>query len=376
MPKPVLIILICGAGFFICLGLYYFVDNILNGTVVDWFERNYILQRHELDDSGNYAIIRQPDYAKLKTLLLFTLIIIVLLWIITILSTIHFHTNSRVKSALSQASRLIRSFMDSDTKDPGIFPDRYSEIATQMVDIKNTVQKHEQLLKEEANRKNDLIAYLAHDLKTPLTSIIGYLSLLDEAPDMPTEQRTKYVDIALDKAYRLENLTNEFFEITRYNLQQIRLEKTTIDLHYMLVQMTDEFYPLLQNHGNTVDMLIDPDMTVYGDRMKLARVFNNILKNAVAYSYPHTVITIWAEDTDEGIIIYFRNKGKTIPPQKLETIFEKFFRLDQSRDPDTGGAGLGLAIAKDIVNLHLGHIKADSKNEITTFSVFLPHACD
>ena len=124
------------------------------------------------------------------------------------------------------------------------------------------MQRHEQILKEEAARKNDLIAYLAHDLKTPLTSVIGYLSLLDEAVDMPTPQRAKYVSITLDKAKRLEKLINEFFEITRYNLQGIVLEKETIDLYYMLVQMTDEFYPLLQAHQNTTELDVDEEMTI------------------------------------------------------------------------------------------------------------------
>ena len=175
--------------------------------------------------------------------------------------------------------------MQSEKEAVEVFPKEYAEISTQMVEIKSTMQRHEQILKEEAARKNDLIAYLAHDLKTPLTSVIGYLSLLDEAVDMPTPQRAKYVSITLDKAKRLEKLINEFFEITRYNLQGIVLEKETIDLYYMLVQMTDEFYPLLQAHQNTTELDVDEEMTIYGDAENLARVFNNILKNAVAYSY-------------------------------------------------------------------------------------------
>ena len=109
-------------------------------------------------------------------------------------------------------------------------------------------------LKEEGIRKNDLITYLAHDLKTPLTSVIGYLSLLDEVPDMPQAQKEKYIHITLDKANRLEKLINEFFEITRYNLQQIILEKEMVDLYYMLIQMSDEFYPILASHGNTITL--------------------------------------------------------------------------------------------------------------------------
>ena len=133
-----------------------------------------------------------------------------------------------------------------------VFPPEYAEISVQMAEIKSSIQRHEQTIKEEAARKNDLITYLAHDLKTPLTSVVGYLSLLEEAPDMPEEQKAKYVHITLDKALRLEKLINEFFEITRYNLQQIVLEKETVDLTFMLVQMTDEFYPILQEHNNTI----------------------------------------------------------------------------------------------------------------------------
>ncbi len=111
---------------------------------------------------------------------------------------------------------------------------------------------------------------------------------------------------------------------------------------------------------------------MYGDSMKLARVFNNILKNAIYYSYPNTVIKIWAESTDKDSFIYFSNKGKTIPAGKLTIIFEKFFRMDESRSTNTGGAGLGLAIAKEIIMLHGGKITAESKNEVTTFCVLLP----
>lgn len=189
---------------------------------------------------------------------------------------------------------------------------------------------------------------------------------------MPVEQKAKYVNIALDKAQRLEKLINEFFEITRYNLQQIELEEETIDLYYMLVQMTDEFYPLLNAHGNTTKLRVDENMTIYGDSIKLARVFNNILKNAIAYSYRDTAIEIWTESTEDKILIYFRNEGKTIPTQKLNSIFEKFFRLDEARTTNTGGAGLGLAIAKEIITLHGGTITAKSEKELTTFCVSLP----
>ena len=201
---------------------------------------------------------------------------------------------------------------------------------------------------------------------------MGYLSLLDEAADMPKQQRIKYVNIALDKAMRLENLINEFFEITRYNLKQIEIEKERIDLYYMFLQMTDEFYPLLQTHGNSIDLDVRENISIYGDAEKLARVFNNVLKNAIAYSYAGSEIKIWTQKTGTDVNIYFQNRGMTIPAKKLDAIFDKFFRLDKARSTDTGGAGLGLAIAKEIVDLHGGTIKADSRDDVTTFCISIP----
>lgn len=238
--------------------------------------------------------------------------------------------------------------------------------------VQQTLQNRERATREAEQRKNDMVMYLAHDIKTPLTSVIGYLSLLSEAPEMPAEQRAKYIGITLDKAQRLEQLIDEFFEITRYNFQQQQLTLETINLYYMLVQLTDEFYPLLQAHGNTIKLQAPTELTVYGDADKLARVFNNILKNAVAYSYPNTPICITAKIEEQNLEINFMNHGQTIRPQKLQSIFEKFFRLDSARASNTGGAGLGLAIAQEIAHLHGGEITATSADEITCFSVRLP----
>jgi len=241
--------------------------------------------------------------------------------------------------------------------------------------LKRTLEKREHDAKLAEQRKNEVVMYLAHDIKTPLTSVIGYLILLDEAPDMPREQKAKYVHITLDKAYRLEQLIDEFFEITRYNLQTIMLTKKHIDLYYMLVQMTDEFYPQLAANGKQVVIHASEDLTVFGDPDKLARVFNNILKNAAAYSEDDSVIDITAGLSGNVVSIVFKNAGN-IPKDKLATIFEKFYRLDDARSSNTGGAGLGLAIAKEIIVQHGGQIYAESNNNSTTFTVELPVAPD
>jgi two-component system sensor histidine kinase VanS len=241
--------------------------------------------------------------------------------------------------------------------------------------VKDKLERRAKEAQEAEQRKNDLVVYLAHDIKTPLTSVIGYLSLLDEAPDMPDQQKAKYVHITLDKAYRLESLINEFFEITRYNLQTVQLKKENIDLYYMLVQMTDEAYPQLSASGKQIKIHADEDITVYGDADKLARVFNNILKNAITYSEKGSRIDIFAEIRGSTTVIQFKNAG-TIPQNKLGSIFEKFYRLDDARSTATGGAGLGLAIARDIVTLHGGSIGAKCDDNYTVFTIILPNNSD
>ena len=238
--------------------------------------------------------------------------------------------------------------------------------------VKKTLedQKQETALAEQ--RKNELVMYLAHDIRTPLTSVIGYLNLLEEEPNMPVDMRAKNVHITLDKAYRLEEMINEFFEITRYNSGQIKLKKELVDIYYLLVQLSDELSPLLTLHGNSVVLNVDENLTVFADPNKLVRVFSNILKNAAAYSYSETEIIISAEEADEQVVISFKNKGNNIPEESLSLLFDKFYRLDKARISNTGGTGLGLAIAKEIIILHGGSIHAASKNSTVTFTICLP----
>ena len=240
----------------------------------------------------------------------------------------------------------------------------------------NTVKQNLKSQKEATalaeQRKDELVMYLAHDIRTPLTSVIGYLSLLEENPDMTTEEKVKNVHIALDKAYRLEKMVNEFFEITRYHSKQIKLKKQPVDLYYMLVQLRDEFLPSFSLRNNAVLLELDENIIIYADPEKIARVFGNILKNAAAYSYPNTEITISAIQKEQNTIISFQNKGKAIPAENLSSLFDKFYRLDEARISDTGGTGLGLAIAKEIILLHGGEIEAHSEQETVTFTVKLP----
>ena len=242
---------------------------------------------------------------------------------------------------------------------------------SKLTEVQTKLHQRTEQAQAAEQRKNDLIVYLAHDIKTPLTSVIGYLSLLDEGQTLPEAERARFTHIALEKAYRLEGLINEFFEITRYHFQTMPLVREKVDLCYMMVQISDELYPKLKERGKTMELDVPEDMTLYADTDKMARVFNNILKNAIAYSEDTGPIRVSAREEAGQAVIRFTSPG-AIPREKLNDIFEKFYRLDASRSSATGGAGLGLAVARDIVRLHGGEVTAQSDDTSTTFTVILP----
>ena len=368
--KLLLILLITAVA---CYLVYFQVDYLMNGSFVDWFESNFTTMYNTYDaDFGGEYVRKEINWYELKAFLMVFFTVFVFILVLTVTAILYFYGKRKTRKNVEELEKKIQQYMAKDLDMEEVFPVPYTEVGARMLQIKTDMIRKEESLKQEAQRKNDLITYLAHDLKTPLTSVLGYLSLLDEAPDMPEAQKEKYTRIALEKAERLEGLIEEFFEITQYNLQNIFLEKEDLDLSYMLMQMTEEFYPVLAAHGNEVKLETEEDLHLYADPDRLARVFNNILKNAVAYSYPNTPITIRASRNKDKILLSFENHGKNIPQEKLDSIFEKFFRLDSSRRSNTGGAGLGLAIAKEIVELHGGSISARSQDEKVTFTVELP----
>lgn len=260
----------------------------------------------------------------------------------------------------------------NDSDEPVKLVPELKPISDKLASLQMTLKKKERASIQSEQRKNDLVVYLAHDLKTPLTSIIAYLTMLDEQKNMSEEDREKYTHITLEKAIRLRELISEFFEITRFNLQDIVLEKEKLNLSVMLEQLADESYGVLAEKYMTCRVDADENLMVDGDPDKLARVFDNLLRNAIAYSYKDTEILIQARLLGDMIVITFRNQGHQIPEQKLKSIFEKFYRVDDSRNSKTGGAGLGLSIAKEIVEQHGGRIEATSDLYYTTFTVYLP----
>ena len=238
--------------------------------------------------------------------------------------------------------------------------------------IRHTLEQRKSEAAVAEQRKNDLVVYLAHDLKTPLTSVIGYLTLLRDERQISEELREKYLSISLEKAERLEDLINEFFEITRFSLSSITLEYSNVNLTRLLEQLTYEFQPMLSEKNLTCSLEMERDMTLRCDVDQMQRVLDNLLRNAVNYSFEGGTIRIGAAREGDDMKIRVSNRGNTIPKEKLERIFEQFYRLDSARSSRSGGAGLGLAIAKEIVELHQGTITARSEDERIEFEVTLP----
>ena len=370
-------ILVASAAFSTVFG---FVDKAWNGSFMDWLA-SQILNLNNLNEFGLWPEM-VLDVSGVKYFFLQLGICgIVLLAVGCALAAVLSARRVRLKER-ARAAELLRVFLAHDLEAHEAFPPGWEELALVAADAKRAAAERERQLADESARRSDLVTYLAHDLKTPLTSVIGYLSLLDEVPDMPEAQRVRYTGVALDKACRLERLVNEFFDITRYSLTNIELELAPVDLAGLLVQLADEFYPALAAHGNvaqvtvagtarTVEQPGEP-LVVTADAARLARVFGNLLRNAIAYSDEGTPVEIEAAAGEGSVVVTVSDTGATIPSHKLRAIFDRFFRLDESRGSATGGAGLGLAIAREIVELHGGTISAASENGRTTFTVELP----
>ena len=259
-----------------------------------------------------------------------------------------------------------------DHEQPVVLPRELAPIQEDLNAIQRQLRAREEAARESEQRRGDLVAFLAHDLKTPLTSVMGYLTLLKDDPGLTPEQRAKYTGIALDKARRLEELLGEFFDITRMDLDSTPEQRQPIQLSMLLEQLSDEFYPLFAEKELQCSVEIQHHLVVPGDPDKLARVFDNVLRNAVSYSAPGGRVDIHARSVGRQAEITIRNEGLEIPEGELANIFQKFYRLDAARSSRTGGAGRGLAIAKEIVESHGGTIRAESNGRLTSFVISLP----
>ena len=294
-----------------------------------------------------------------------------ILGFLSLFSLFFYISLSKMTKYLDQVGEGIENIL-SDSDKPIRLITELRPLEVRLNEIKDTLKKQEREALESEQKKKDLVLFLAHDLKTPLTSVVAYLSMLDSHPDMPVEERARYTHISLEKALRLGDLISEFFDITRLNLQDITFEPVELNLTMMLEQIADELYGVLQDKELSCNVEAEEDIIIEGDPDKLARVFDNILRNAIVYCKEKTELKIYAATVGHDVEIIFENEGSRIAEDQLDQLFEKFYRADSSRSSKTGGAGLGLAIAKAIVELHGGSIRAESDEDKTRFIVVLP----
>lgn len=335
----------------IILLFYFFLDHFYNGAVINFIQRIF-------GHGFAYFILKNQNMVVFITLL----VVLIINFLI-----VEIYALQKISLVFSQMRILFQKDNQRIVLDDSLY-----ELEQDFNLLKQQSLENEKKAIQETQHKVDMIAYLAHDIKTPLASVIGYLCLLEESDEISENLRQKYTHLSLEKAYRLEKLINEFFEIAKLNQTDNPLNKEDIHLHYLFEQMKEEFYPLMQEKNQNIEVCIDDDMMIYADANKIARVFSNILKNALHYGDINSNIIVEAYIDNYYSVITFKNQGPTIPKEKLDIIFDQFYRLDSSRSSQTGGSGLGLSIAKTIVEQHFGHIQVISENNETIFIVKIP----
>ena len=291
--------------------------------------------------------------------------------LLAVMLVIFYYAMMRLTKYFKETSAGVDKLLEDSKEQIKLSPEM-DFMAEKLNSVKAELTRRDAEARDAERRKNELVVYLAHDIRTPLTTVIGYLNLMREEPEMTVEQRAKYLGVTLESAKRLETLTDQLFEITRLNAQGVELEIREFDLTVLLQQLADSFFPQLEPQGKRIELDIPAGLRITGDADKLARVFRNILKNAAVYSDAGSVIRVQVQNSEKGIAVAIANTGNTIPIDSLVAVFDKFYRLDNARSAKTGGAGLGLAIAKEIVLAHGGNIQAASNNGETVFTVWLP----
>lgn len=262
---------------------------------------------------------------------------------------------------------------DFETEIPVQSMDEFGQIAVYMNQMQETVREIMERERVAERTKNDLITNVAHDLRTPLTSIIGYIGWVKDQPSLDENIRQKYLEIAWRKALHLEQMTNELFGFVKLEHREMTLHMSRIDLRQLLEQLLDEEYPGFEKAGLRAEFICREDsVCLVGDGNLLARLFENLLNNAVKYGKDGKLIRLELELRNHMAVTRVINYGYVIPESELSNVFRKFYRVEQSRSQDTGGTGLGLAIVEQIVQLHSGSITVKSDLQGTVFEVVLP----
>lgn len=298
-------------------------------------------------------------------------IICVLIIFAALFVLISYDTIFYLKEIIIGIERMKNGDMEFELRVEG--EDELAVIANSINEMRVRIASENETKRLAEQTKDELITNVAHDLRTPLTSVIGYLDLVRQENILTPAQQKKYIGIAYDKAKSLETLIKDLFDYTRYNKDKVKIHQNILDLNEFMTQLVDEFYPSFTDKGLVcVQEFANESLIVYGDGELLARAIGNLMSNAIKYGADGKQIEIYTERHAGDAVIKVVNYGRIIPKEDLNKIFDKFYRVESSRSLKTGGTGLGLAIAKNIVELHEGKISADSGLSGTTFQISLP----
>lgn len=293
---------------------------------------------------------------------------------IAIFSVTFFALQERSMRYISRISSVIQNISEGDlnTTIEVRGDDEFTAMAVnlnKMVgDIRNLMDKE----REAERTKNELITNVAHDLRTPLTSIIGYLELLSGKVEIPAEMQKKYIDIAYAKSKRLEKMIEDLFGFTKMNYGKVAMHVSKVDIVKLLSQLLEEFYPSFKDKNLSYELQSNvPGKVITADGNLLARLFDNLINNAIKYGADGKRVLVQIHAEEEVVTVSVTNYGYVIPADELPLLFNKFYRVEQSRSTNTGGTGLGLAIAKNIVDMHGGTIQVTSDLNGTVFTVRL-----
>ena len=351
------------------------ITNILYSTLITCLVEVFLVTnltmvaRYARKSQWNNALMAMIDDSELVIVIGYVLLGVMVFSVTFLL------LQERSISYISRISDAVQNISEGDlnTTIDVVGDDEFSSMAANLnkmvEDIRRLIDKE----REAERTKNELITNVAHDLRTPLTSIIGYLELLsNKSSPLPSDMQGKYLDIAYSKSKRLEKLIEDLFGFTKLNYGKISMHVSKVDIIKLLGQLLEESYPNFSNKNLSYELQSNvPAKVIMADGNLLARLFDNLINNAIKYGAEGKRVLVKVYAMAETVQVSVTNYGDVIPEEELPLIFEKFYRVEHSRSVNTGGTGLGLAIVKNIVDMHGGDITVKSDLNGTVFTVTL-----
>lgn len=359
-----------GRGYMMQVLLHVGMSAVFAGVVECFLVFNISSYTSYLYQMGNdHPMVQSFAFAGVVSILLFVLLGIVLF---TLCFLFLQRRTARDIETLAQAVKQI-SAGDFNTDISISGEGEIAHIAESIRMMEDELSRHIEIEKSNEQSKTDLITNIAHDLRTPLTSILGYLDLIKNNQSVNEEMKLHYLEIVYNKALRLQKLIEELFGFTKLSYGKLNMNISTLDLVQLLSQLVEESYPNFEKNNLAYDFSANvKSLLIEGDGDLLARLFDNLISNAIKYGAEGKRVLIRLRKEKEAVSVQVLNFGYVIPEKELPLLFDKFYRVEYSRSLSTGGTGLGLAIVKNIVDMHHGNITVQSDMGGTRFTVTLP----